>query len=396
MNKLDWWRKRKFWIGVLLGVAIVSITFISPKVTFVLEVPFFDYLIVGSAIAGFVAGRGIKDGIKAGLLVFAGLIIIEISFVLYDRVYLEFINDRIFYYEHYELNGELIVFAIPVVMAISGAIGGGIRKIINNKVFRWIIQQAKLLLERYEDNKFKDNEIAKFIKNHTLLLALIVIFIGILVIFFGDYNPSKGNTVLIDSQFGDRHERTVPYFVNVSMRFNYEEPVVVQMPLNFYGVCLDYTKNPLYNGSINTSITWIDVRVSTRVFPDLESPANYNIPIAYFERNLSEDSRTYRIRTNCYSYELASVIPINPSINPNLRAPDFYLEYILDYKVGDDWFIQSGRANLSSPIRVLDSVEEMNMHFNRAIISLTGVLIILGSLPFFAALKQLLNDEEKK
>jgi len=191
----------------------------------------------------------------------------------------------------------------------------------------------------------------------------------------------------------------VPFFVNISMTFYYEEPVINQINLNFLNICMDIIKNPLYNESVNGSIDRIDLEVFSLTNPPYELdnriPISY-YPIVHLVKSLGEDPDFFRY--GCHPYAFSSVIPINPPIElikESGKTP-FMLRYILKV-YGEDFNIQrEGDTNFYYPIRILDSVEEMNMRFNKTMLTLTGVLIILGSFPFFAALKQLLKKDEEK
>jgi hypothetical protein len=50
----------------------------------------------------------------------------------------------------------------------------------------------------------------------------------------------------------------------------------------------------------------------------------------------------------------------------------------------------SGVATLENPIQCMDSVSQTNVNVSMLILCLTGVLIILGTLPFVLSLKQLI------
>ncbi len=55
-----------------------------------------------------------------------------------------------------------------------------------------------LLSERLKDNRLKDTKVADFIKNHTILLALLTISIGIFFVLSVSYGQPKVNSILIN------------------------------------------------------------------------------------------------------------------------------------------------------------------------------------------------------
>jgi hypothetical protein len=410
MNKLDGWIKRRFWIGVLLGAAIDSLLFIFPKqliqphsleigssittiVGGAVVAGFIDpsaYLVIGGIVAGFVAGKSIIDGAKAGIL--AGLTTITVSAA------------KIFYLNSSHLSIAIFEFiAFPaiillILITLGGIIGGGIQELINfisqliNSIpFKRIIQRVKLnfevVSEHLKDDRLKNTKIINFIENHILILALVTNLIGFLFIaaFFlpDNHGQKKVNSIEIDT-FWENSSDT-PFFINVSMPFNYNEPIYDNTHLNFEAVCINITRNPMNNESVYTPITLIELYLYNSVNSNRESM--FENPVAHYTNSNRFELDTLNAY-HCYPYKDVSVISINPYMENQLEI-GYYLSYTTGYKTS----VLKGMAGFYSPIRALDSVEEMNIQINNRILLLTGVLIILGSFPFFAALKQLFSQE---
>lgn len=395
MNK--YYERLRIWVGLLLGAGIALKFFIFPEVSFFFHIPIFIYIVIGGIVTGFVVRKGIINGAGAGFL--AGIIvqIVGITYLRFSSNTIELFWYRLSYFDIYNYFDILSI----IQMVIGGAIGGGFHQFLESKINKRIIQRIKSELWHIENYRFKEK--LNFIKKYTVFLAFLTIILGIVIILSENYSSTNRNAMQINSeeafQLNNESNNEVPFFVNISMVFNYEEPAIRQVNLNFFNICIDFIKNPQYNGSANSSIDSIDLTVSTPSnSPDnLEYPISI-FPIVQFKKSLAYDPAYFR--GGCHPYEFSSIIPINPYLNPNLiqeyRNNSFPLDYNLRVDGGDFWMNKNGRANLIFPIRVLDSVEEMNMRFNKTILSLTGVLIILGSFPFFAALNQLLgNDKEK-
>lgn len=130
MNKDDSRRKIKFWIGVLLGISLISIVFIPIGVGFKRISPFIYLGIVG-AIVGYLAGNDIKEGAKAGFL--AG--ITTIILIFFKGLIFDF-SSAYSYYSSITLTlflaGMLdLIIIIVVPVAMGGVIGGWIRQMIS-------------------------------------------------------------------------------------------------------------------------------------------------------------------------------------------------------------------------------------------------------------------------
>lgn len=415
MNKYDGWIKRKFWIGVLLGAFIDSIIFIFPKqliqassldigssiaitVGGAVVAGFIDvsvYMLMGGIIAGLVAGKGIINGAKAGIL--AGLTIIIILAAKMFYLYSEYI------YSGY-LSVLLPEFITSVTMAfflvtIGATIGGGISGLINtmpnliNSIeFKKIIQRVKLVSENLKDDKLKNTKIVYFIKTHILILALLTNLLGLLIIvpiFLPEnYGQKMVNSIEINIPL-EKNDSEQPFVsVNITMLFNYRGPMMEKSQLNFEVVCINFSRNPLYNESDYNPIIGMDLYLYNLEDSNSDRAAKSTI-VHYINNNRLELESLNRY--NCYPYKDAATV----SINPYLEGP-LVIGYYLGYNSVYRFNVIEGIADFSTPIRILDSAEEMNTRINKGIFILTGLLLILGSFPFFLSLKQLLEKKPKQ
>jgi hypothetical protein len=131
MNKEKRLDKIRFWAGVLAGTVMVYMLDI-PEVSPIIDSPRFFrvnpyiYLVTAGVITGFIAGNGIKGGVKVGFLAGLSALILMIfkeSVPRYSFTNLTFDSLIPFLAS---ILGLIIMLALP--MAVGGAIGGLIWK----------------------------------------------------------------------------------------------------------------------------------------------------------------------------------------------------------------------------------------------------------------------------
>lgn len=274
MIKYVEWSKIKPWIGLFVATAIYFIIVIIYKFNFE-SIQMYSHspyyyeillyfgiaIVVGVFVAGFIVGN--KDnGFWVGFLA----ALITIIYV----IYFEIIEIRDFRRNFIDLLVLSLIYSC--ISGVIGGVGGSTRQLIDSIAFKRKIQQFRIVLgnlsKRSEDGIIKDNKklsnIFYFIKNHILILVMITNIIGFsFVISFllsETFNQQKDNEILIKPQYGEEDSKPqygeysqkynlseIPFFLNISMHFNYEEPVSEQLNLNFEEICLDVIRNPLHN-----------------------------------------------------------------------------------------------------------------------------------------------------
>ncbi len=209
----------------------------------------------------------------------------------------------------------------------------------------------------------------------------------------GDFEPlAKGSDV-------EYNLSDIPFFVNISITFRYKEPVMIGSDVDFEDICIYTTRNPLYKESIQAAITGINLTLYTYIdeqyaFPEVDFHTDSFKDGCY--PNIVDDFFTMQL----YVWNIKDIKELHYDYGVGhkmwyslYQKDPLEIHYDLNYSVGDISFPLTGEADFSTPIRVLDSVEEMNVNINRTILTLTGWLIIIGSFPFFLSLKQLLEKD---
>lgn len=135
VNKDENHNKIRFWIGVLVGIVMVSILFI-PEISPIIDNPRFfkvnPYLYLGTAgiIVRFISENGIRNSAKAGFL--AGtmaLILLIFKRLIFDSTHVYLDSSKLIQVLA-SLFGLIIMLAVP--MGVGGAIAGLIREIMKS------------------------------------------------------------------------------------------------------------------------------------------------------------------------------------------------------------------------------------------------------------------------
>lgn len=352
------------------------------------------YLVLGGIVTGLVAGNGVIKSTKAGILAGLTSITFLTAILAIRMIYLNPANLFIALSRSISMSFQIFILA-TLGGLIGGLIGEGIYELlnitfglINSEFFNKIILFVKLISEQLKDDRLRNTKSIKYFKNHILILAFVTNLIGFSLIatfFLSDnYGQKKVNSIEIDTSLQNNSD--TPFLINISMFFNYKEPVLEKTNLNFEIVCINITRNPLNNESVYAPIDLIELYLYN--MESLNLGNMYENSIAHYTSSNVFEPETLN-SSQCYPYKDVSVISINPYSDNQIK-----IGYYLSYTTGYSTFISKGNAGFFSPIKVIDSVNAMNIQINNRILLLTGVLLILGSFPFFVALKQLLSWEQ--
>ncbi len=116
-----------------------------------------------------------------------------------------------------------------------------------------------------------------------------------------------------------------------------------------------------------------------------------NVTIWLIDKHRFGRDISYQIFSSCVKANNRDWIPHRIEKSIKLSTPDRYGEYHLIYKVeikkgSNSLFTESKEITLAG----VDPMQKIYMHFNRSILKLTYILVILGSTPFGLALREFL------
>lgn len=245
-------------------------------------------------------------------------------------------------------------------------------------------------------------KIIYFVKNKLFLIAcLVVIAYGFSVVSEAQYQRSIPNSIIISPQSAidgvvidddeiNQFNFSAKELPNIEILIDYKEPVFSGDDLNIKKIC-PFIENPHERFQKYEFILYLYGSEGS-IF-DAPELIYQNFSTKFTERKNSRDiSKVKSIDYyNCSQFKDKNLVFIEPNQEN---------EYELSYKLkifghfNESEIIElKGKANLSRPIRGTSPVEELNIKTNENILKLTGYLIILGSCPFFLALKKILNNE---
>lgn len=268
-------------------------------------------------------------------------------------------------------------------------------------------------MKKLSDEKIKNCRLADFIGNHTILISLSVILIGLFFIFYANDSHIEINRITINpnSAYSIRDYRSSEELdkskLNISINniyilIKYNTPVMRRSSFEINKILL-YTHNTKFDNVDDVTLQ-LSGRDSIIYSPDRKSN-NFGSSPNFFAytpevfRFSKNDSGSYDI-PELSEFESIFFKAVSPSyddtpfifIEPN-SDNNFYFKYSLTYKESGKIINLVGNATTLYPIRCSNYVEALNIQINKSILFLTGTLIILGTFPFSVALKHLFKKE---
>lgn len=244
------------------------------------------------------------------------------------------------------------------------------------------------ILKNITDDRMKNNWIVVSIKHHTIFLSSVIIAILILFICFSYIDLPKSNNIIINPHEGSGiiRNNTIPGW-STAEKFS-----VRNTPINEIEIKIEHKKRLTYSDDLNIKTIKIliskdgsddikDIRLSLKS-PNSEVINCFNFSQTDFIGQYLDNIIIYKVYDENW--------PIKPDSNNIIH--DIY--YTLEYDNYNKHTITiEGTTETNSPIRYMDSVEEMDNSINISLYRLTLIMIVIGVFSFFTYLKKLLDDE---
>lgn len=250
-------------------------------------------------------------------------------------------------------------------------------------------QRIDGILKNISDDRMKNNRIVVFIKHNTIFLSSVIIAIVILFICFSYIDQPKSNNIIINPHEGSGTicNNTIPGW-STGVKFS-----AVNTPINEIEIKIEHKKRLTYSDDLN--IKSIKILISNDGYDDIKDirlsfkPSNSEV-INYF--NFSQTDFIGQYPDNITIYKAYDE---NWLIKPDSNNIIHDIYYTLEYdNYNKHTIVIEGKTETYSPIRYMDSIEEMNNSINISLYRLTLIMIVIGVFSFFAYLKQLFDDEK--
>jgi disulfide oxidoreductase YuzD len=237
--------------------------------------------------------------------------------------------------------------------------------------------------EYLKDSKLKNTKFAIFIREYSIVLSLVIIIFGVGLIFYPPYEKNTSSIIAINPSSDKISSPIDTVFITMEYKLPFacgEHPKAKEIRMwSKPNITRNITTISLKLGGSESSVYSSDFELNPKYSKILYKEEYTGDEVRSFEPHKFDEILSNSNRYDTFEYTLNYVDAVNETFtisgNGTLISDDFY--------------------NYRYPLVCMDPVTEAAVDYNKTILRLTGILMILGAFPFFHSLKQLLKESER-
>ena len=239
------------------------------------------------------------------------------------------------------------------------------------------------ILDRMKDYRLSKSKLAKLILEYSIVLSIFIIIIGFYVVY-SSIDRTTSNFIYI--QTPDEKNSSI---YSILIDIEYKEPLNCGGDLKITGIEMMTFQGVKYKDIKNVSLN-VDIHGKELGISNTQNFINLNL----------NSGKVISTTSEIFPETELIILTFDQYIGNLLRSDQdsydtFNIKYYLSYNSIDKTkYMLSGNGTTKFPINCMDYVTQTNIYLNKSILKLTGFLIILGSIPFVASLRQLLNGKK--